>query len=290
MRAVARYLLFISLVVLESISAVSAIAAPTAVNVADERRVSFNDAWRFFKGESAGAENPGVDDSQWTELRLPHDWAIDGPFDPTQNPHTGALPIFGTGWYRKSFTLPDHLKSRYFTIEFDGAMSNSVVWLNGHELGRRPYGYIGFAYDLTPYLQFGGQTNVLAVRLQPEDKSSRWYPGAGIYRNVWLDVTGPVHVAHWGTYVTTPDVSDKKALVTVKTDVQNQSDHDAAMKLRTSILDNAGKRVSQTETALAVSAGSTQTVATSLTITGPHLWGLDHPYLYTLVSEVVDGK
>ena len=111
------------------------------------------------------------------------------------DPHTGALPISGTGWYRKWFTLPANAKDRFFSIEFDGAMSNAHVWLNGHELGGRPYGYIGFAFDLSPYLRFGAQENVLAVRLTPEERSSRWYPGAGIYRNVWLDVTGPVHVA-----------------------------------------------------------------------------------------------
>ena len=116
-------------------------------------------------------------------------------------------------WYRKSFTLPETAKGRFFSIEFDGAMSNAHVWLNGQDLGERPYGYISFAFDLTPHLKFGGQTNVLAVRLAPEDQSSRWYPGAGIYRNVWLTVTGPQHVAHWGTYVTTPEVSEAKATV-----------------------------------------------------------------------------
>ena len=118
------------------------------------------------------------------------------------------MPYFGTGWYRKSFTVPESGKGKYFSVEFDGAMSNSTVWLNGHELGGRPYGYIGFSFDLTPYLNFGGASNVIAVRLTPEDRSSRWYPGAGIYRNVWIDITGPLHVARWGTYVTTPQVSD----------------------------------------------------------------------------------
>lgn len=147
---------------------------------------------------------------------MPHDWAIEGPFDPKINPHTGALPISGTGWYRKWFTVPESAKGRYFTIEFDGAMSNARVWVNGHDLGARPYGYISFAYDLTPYLTYGGKENVIAVRLTPEERSSRWYPGAGIYRNVWLTVTGAEHVAHWGTYITTPQVTDAQATVAVK--------------------------------------------------------------------------
>ncbi len=153
------------------------------------------------KVKPPGAENPEFDDSAWRAVRLPHDWAIEGPFDPKANPQTGALPIFGTGWYRKSFALPASAKGKYFSIEFDGAMANSKVWVNGHDLGGRPYGYIGFSLDLTPYLNFDGAANLIAVRLTPEDHSSRWYPGAGIYRNVWLDVTGPVYVAHWGTYV-----------------------------------------------------------------------------------------
>src|SRR5580693_5018912 len=147
---------------LPAIRTASAATAP-AIPISGERRVNFDDDWRFFKGEAPGAESPGFNDSQWRQLRLPHDWAIEGPFDSKLNPHTGALPIFGTAWYRKSFTIPQSGKGRYFSIEFDGAMANSRVWINGKELGGRPYGYIGFSFDLTPYLQ--PKDNVLAVRL-----------------------------------------------------------------------------------------------------------------------------
>ena len=262
--------------------------AATAVQVTAERRLSFNDGWLFFKGEAQGAERPDFQDSSWTPTPLPHDWAIEGPFDPRINPHTGALPISGTGWYRKSFTLPATAKDRFFSIEFDGAMSNAHVWINGHELGSRPYGYIGFDFDLTPHLHFGGQVNVLAVRLTPEDRSSRWYPGAGIYRNVWLDVTGPVHVAHWGTYVTTPEVSDDKAIVAVKTEIRNQSASEAKIVLRTSVLDASGKKAGGSDDAVTVPAGGTGTASASLTVTRPQRWDIDHPYLYSLVSEVLD--
>jgi len=261
-----------------------------AIQISGERRLSFNDGWRFFKGEAQGAERPDFQDSQWVPTPLPHDWAIEGPFDPQLNPHTGALPIFGTAWYRKYFTLPATAKDRYFSIEFDGAMSNAHVWVNGHELGGRPYGYIGFAFDLTPYLHFGGQENVLAVRLTPEDRSSRWYPGAGIYRNVWLDVTGPVHVAHWGTYVTTPEVSDDKAKVAVKTELRNRTSQEARMILQTSVLDSSGKVVSRNGDTANIAAGATQTVSTNLIVTRPQRWDIDHPYLYSLVSEVMDAN
>ncbi len=263
---------------------------PTAVEVSGQRPVRFNHGWRFFKGEAVGAENPAFDDSSWVALRLPHDWAIAGPFDPQQNPHTGALPISGTGWYRKTFILPESARNSYFSIEFDGAMSNAVIWLNGQQLGGRPYGYSSFALDLTAGLHFGGPPNVLAVRLAPEDHASRWYPGAGIYRNVWLDRTGPVYVAHWGTYVTTPEVSDQKATVQVQTEVRNRLDHAASVVLRTIILDATRTTAGQSSEPITIAANATQTVSTRLTVVRPQLWDIDHPYLYTLASEVVEGK
>ena len=263
---------------------------PAAVPADGERRQPFNDGWRFFKGEAGGAEQAAFDDSKWRDVRLPHDWAIEGPFDPKLNPHTGALPISGTGWYRKAFTLPSNARGRYFSIEFDGAMSNSKVWLNGQELGGRPYGYSSFELDLTPHLKFGGAPNVLAVRLTPEDHSSRWYPGAGIYRNVWLTATGPVHVAHWGTYVTTPQVTDAQATVAVKVEIRNRGGQPAKVTLRTTVLDPSGKIVASNGTDGAIPANGTQTIAASLTVNEPQRWDVDHPHLYTLVTEVLDGK
>ena len=203
-----------------AVCAASAGAANSEVIVKNERRIRFTSDWRFFKGEAAGAEAPEFNDSAWRVLNLPHDWAIEGPFDKQYEPNTGGLPVSGTGWYRKHFTLREIAKGRHFSIEFDGAMSNAHVWLNGKEIGSRPYGYSSFAFDLTPNLHWDGD-NVLAVRLTPEPESSRWYPGAGIYRNVWLTVTGPVHVAHWGTYVTTPEVTAAKATVAITTEIQN---------------------------------------------------------------------
>jgi len=263
-------------------------SAANAVNVSGERRQSFDEGWRFFKGEASGAEKPEFADSQWRAIRLPHDWAIEGPFDPKGNPHTGALPIFGTGWYRKTFTVPAGARGRHFRIEFDGAMSNSTVWLNGHELGGRPYGYIGFGFDLTPYLRYGGEENVIAVRLTPEDRSSRWYPGAGIYRNVWLDVTGPVRVAHWGTYVTTPEVTDDTASVAAKIEVANATSGIAGVIVQTTVLDPAGKMVSKNGDKAGVPAAGSQIVSTTLHVSHPQRWDLDHPNMYSLVTEILD--
>ncbi|HZQ19670.1 MAG TPA: beta-galactosidase GalB [Terriglobales bacterium] len=282
------YLLITAVLTLNPIAVVAQQVA--AIQISGERRINFDGNWRFHKGDAASAENSDFDDSHWTLLRLPHDWAIEGPFDEKNNPSTGGLPVSGTGWYRKSFLLPESAKGRVFTIMFDGAMSNSTVWLNGEELGGRPYGYSSFYFNLTPHLRYGSEPNVLAVRLQPEPNSSRWYPGAGIYRNVWLDITAPVHVAEWGTYVTTPDVSDAKAMVSVKTDVRNQTEEEAQIVVRQSVIDHSGKVVAKTSSdKTGISSEATRTIPQSLTVQNPHRWDMDDPYLYMLVTEVLDG-
>ena len=263
--------------------------AATAVSFTGERRLSFNDGWRFYKGEAEGAEQPAFDDSGWAEIRVPHDWAIAGPFDSKLNPHTGALPFFGTGWYRKAFTLPASGRGRYVSVEFDGAMSNAHVWLNGQKLGERPYGYSSFAFDLTPGLRYGGEPNVIAVRLTPEDRSSRWYPGAGIYRNVWLTVTGPVHVGHWGTYVSTPQVSDEKARVSVRTELRNRSSRPVTATLRSSIRDAQGKIVAVEQKSVDIPADGAATASSELIVERSQRWDIDRPYRYTLLSEVMEA-
>ena len=261
-------------------------AQTETLKIAAARRISLDRDWCFLKGDAQGAEQPGFDDSHWRRVRLPHDWAIEGPFSEKLNPHTGALPVFGTGWYRKHFALPASAKGRHFTIVFDGAMANAHVWINGKELGERPYGYSSFAFDLTPDLKFGGADNVVAVRLTPEEDSSRWYPGAGIYRNVWLDITGPVHVAEWGTYVTTPDVSGKSAKVHVVTTIRNGT---TRVQLITTVLDAQGRSVAHATTPVEPSANGEIQTTTDIAVPNPHLWDVDDPYLYTLVSTIDGG-
>jgi beta-galactosidase len=262
-------------------------AAP--LDVGTERRVSLDEDWRFQKGEAEGAERADFDDKAWRRLDLPHDWAIEGPFDRKYGPERGALPFFGVGWYRKHFTLPASGRDRFYSIEFDGAMANARVWLNGHELGSRPYGYIGFSFDLTPHLRFGDDDNVLAVRLAPKDLSSRWYPGAGIYRHVWLDVTGPVHVARWGTYVTTPRVSEERAVVRVRTDLRNRDNAPVTVTLDTTALDAGGHEVARVSGRQTIAAGATGRVDSEFSIPHPERWDVDRPYLYRAVSTVREG-
>ncbi len=250
-----------------------------------ERRVSFDLGWRFQKGDPPGAEKPELDDSSWRRLDLPHDWAIEGPFDPKISPHVGSLPSFGVAWYRKRFEAPASAAGRYYAVEFDGAMSNARVFLNGKELGGRPYGYIGFSFDLTPHLRFGAE-NVLAVRLAPEEHSSRWYPGAGIYRHVWIDATGPVRVARWGTYVTTPSLTELAAIVSVRTELRNQGTQPARVQLETTILDRDRKQVARSLSESTVAGTGTETVPVRLTVERPQRWDLERPYLYTAISTV----
>jgi beta-galactosidase len=271
---------------------VSAMLASVSVAAA-ERRVSFNESWCFLKADAPDAEQPAFDDSGWRTLNLPHDWAIEGPFDSKYSPETGGLPIFGTAWYRKHFTMSADGRGKFYSVEFDGAMSNSTVWLNGHKLGGRPYGYSSFALDLTPYLNFGGQ-NVIAVRLAPEEESSRWYPGAGIYRNVWLVSTGPIHVAHWGTYITTPEITDASATVAIRNEVRNESAQGASVNVETAVLDANHKEVSRQSSDATIPAGQTSAVPLKLTVASPQRWDVSRPYLYQAVttvrqrSEVVD--
>jgi beta-galactosidase len=266
-----------------------ACAATTEIKIGADRQIRITQDWRFFKGEAAGAEAAAFDDSAWRQLDLPHDWAIEGPFDRKFDPHNGGLPYFGVGWYRKHFTVPASARGRYIEVQFDGAMSNSTVWLNGQKLGGRPYGYTSFVLDLTPHLKFG-EENVLAVRLAPEENSSRWYAGAGIYRNVWLNVTGAVRVPQWGTYVTTPGVADANAVVHVRTELENRGTQAAKVTLETTVLDAAGKQVGRTTADAEIPAGGKQTVEAKIGVANPHRWDLETPYLYTAASTVREGS
>jgi len=250
-----------------------------------ERRI-FDDAWKFHKGDVSGAERAAVDDSAWRKLNLPHDWSIEGPYSASNPSGNGYLPG-GVGWYRKSFALTEAMRGRKISIEFDGVYRDSDVWINGHHLGHRPYGYSSFAYDLTPYLQ---KDNLLAVRVDHSNAAdSRFYTGSGIYRHVWLTNTGAVHVAHWGTYVRTPVVSDAEALVSIETAVGNESAAGARVRLVTSVEDSAGHEIASAAAEEDIAAGGVHTFAQQVAVARPNLWSHDEPSLYTAVTRVFAG-
>jgi beta-galactosidase/beta-glucuronidase len=191
----------------------------------------FDFDWKFIKADPAGAQAVEFDDSSWRDVNIPHDWSIEGPYSDQWASGTGYLPG-GIGWYRKTFRLDSALQSKRIAIEFDGIYNNSEVWLNGQFLGKRPFGYISFQYDLTPHLRFGSIENVLAVRVDhSEFADSRWYTGSGIYRHTRLCITDPICIDYCGTFVTTPTVNEQLAAVQVQTALTNSSTSDQTLTL-----------------------------------------------------------
>jgi beta-galactosidase len=246
--------------------------------------------------EPPGLELPGLDDSNWRKLDLPHDWAVEGPFRIELKGETGKLPYQGIGWYRKYFFVSDMDTAKRIFIDFDGAMANAKVWANGKYVGTWPYGYSSFRMDLTPYLKFGAK-NLIAVRLDTEKWESRWYPGAGIYRHVWLVKTNRVHVGHWGTFITTPSVTDAEATIRMDVTIDNQGrvPADATIQSNIYLLDNKNIRGSKVasfnETVVACTSDSDTTVTVNATVPNPRLWDINSPNRYVVQTVVkVNGK
>jgi beta-galactosidase len=249
--------------------------------------VSFNQDWLFHLGQLSDGQRVDLDDSSWRKLNLPHDWSIEGPFDENSPAGTGGGALNGgLGWYRKSFIVPQTAKGKLLFIDFDGVYRNSEVWINGHYLGKRPYGFSSFQYELTPYVNFGAQ-NLIAVKVDnSEQPNSRWYSGSGIYRNIWLTTVDPIHVDHWGTWINTPQVSEQNALVAIETTIKNQSARDASLSLLTTILDAAGREVTHSSTPLSIKTNESNVATQKLSISRPILWSDEKPYLYKAVSQV----
>ena len=237
------------------------------------------------------------DDSGWRKLNLPHDWGIEGPFKQEYPGATGKLPWWGVGWYRKHLNIPASDQGRRIFLDIDGAMSYSTVWLNGQFVGGWPYGYSSYQLDLTPFVKYGAE-NVIAIRLDNPPNSSRWYPGGGIYRNVWLVKTSPVHVAHWGTYVTTSEVGKDAANVKIQFSVDNDSSAEAKALVTAAIYElqqdgqSLGEKVAAASARDAsVPAGKDWTQSISIKVNNPKLWSVERPSLYKAVVTIEqDGK
>lgn len=262
------------------------------------QRVLFDRDWRFHLGDTPGADAPGFDDSGWRTLNIPHDWMIEGvpganpsdmegPFDKSSKAGPGGAYLNGgIGWYRKTFTLPASAQGREITLLFDGAYMNADVWLNGRHLGTHPYGFSSFYYDITSGLNYGAQQNVLSVRLNVVQPCCRWYSGAGLYRDVWLIETAPVHVATWGTYITTPKVSDSSAEVRVRTSVENDAPGAQKIQLTTILLDPNGKNVGSATDINQIGGNGRADFDQTITIASPRLWSLEKPVLYKAVTRI----
>ncbi|MGO4379627.1 glycoside hydrolase family 2 TIM barrel-domain containing protein [Pseudoduganella sp. RAF19] len=262
--------------------------------LADGRQtLNFDADWRFLKAEAKGAEQPGFNDARWRKLSVPHDWSIEGPYDQASPVGRGGgyLPA-GVGWYRKQFTLPATDAKRRVRIEFDGVMANSEVWINGKLLGKRPYGYSSFSYDLTGNLKFGkGQVNTIAVRadnsVQP---ASRYYTGSGIYRHVRLVSTEAVQFGEGGVFVTTPELSADSARVHLQSDVRNKSGAGGEYTLQVTIYDPSGKAVQTSESRQAIGAGQSAVMAQDIAVAAPQRWSIETPALYRAVATLRQGS
>ncbi len=189
-----------------------------------DRKSNFDAQWKFCPGDTEGAQSPDFQDTSWRALDLPHDWSIEGPIsENAPAAGTGAYLPTGIGWYRKQFTLPATTRGKRVVLQFDGVYQRSEVWINGTSLGMRPYGFITFSYDLTPHVNSAGRPNHVAVRVDnSQQPNCRWYTGSGIYRHTWLIITDPIHIAQWGTFVTTPSISPQSASVEITTRVMNE--------------------------------------------------------------------
>jgi beta-galactosidase len=260
--------------------------------------------WKFKKGDYPDAVNFDFDDSDWEEVRVPHDWAIKGPFSPENDKRvyikeengkkkeivftgvTGGLPISGKAWYRKKFRLKD-IKGKRVRIEFDGVMSNSRVYCNGNYVGTWPYGYASFAFDITDFVKEG--ENLISVSVDNKPNASRWYPGAGIYRNVRLVIMNNIHISLWGTYITTPFIDEKIAKIHIKTNVENHTGKETYIELETEIVSSEGKLIIAQSNKKEISNDGV--FEQEIFIENPILWSLENPYLYTAYSVLkVDNK
>lgn len=252
----------------------------------------FNSDWNFKLGDHPEAIQENFNASDWRHLDLPHDWSIEGDFseDHPTKPEGGALPA-GLGWYRKTFSLPTDWKNKQVSVEFDGVYRNSEVWINGHYLGKRPYGYISFAYDISNHLKYGDEKNIISVKVDnSEQPNSRWYTGSGIYRNVRLVVSEKLHVAHWGTYVTTPEVSKEKASVNFEITLQNDTNSNKTYKIVSSILNAEMQEVAQAISEGTINKNNLNTTTQTFEVLKPTLWDTENPYLYSIKTKVYEDS
>jgi len=266
------------------------------INDTVRSKVLFDFAWRFHRGDIQEGQREQLDDASWRLLDLPHDWSVedipgtDSPLDPQA---VGGIDmgyfVGGTAWYRKTFSVPSRLQGKRFYLQFDGVYMNADVWLNSQHLGSHPYGYTGFQYDITDALVWGAD-NVLAVQVKNEGKNSRWYSGSGIYRHVWLCVVEPIHVAPWGAYVTTPDITQEMAEIHIETRLTNALKQARGILLRTTIIDPQGTRAGTVQTRCLLPGSVKTEIKQTLQVKTPALWSTENAQLYSAVTELFEDS
>ena len=250
----------------------------------DREVQNFNFDWKFYKGDVSNGQDPGLNDSEWRKLDLPHDWSIEANFNKSYASSTGYLPG-GIGWYRKSFFIPANEINRKVFISFDGIYNNSEVWINGTLLGKRPNGYISFQYDMTPFIR-PGKENLIAVRVDHSKfADSRWYTGSGIYRDVKLVFTSPVHIKQWGVSAVAKNVTVDKATLDIEINISNESEKTSEVTVANFLI-TSGDTIKKTSQTISIPGSSSKIVTQNIDIFGPKLWDTENPNLYSLITVV----
>ncbi|OIV43573.1 glycoside hydrolase family 2 TIM barrel-domain containing protein [Flavobacterium johnsoniae] len=260
------------------------------------RKVSFNEDWSFHLNDSIIDKDTIGTSTKWRTLNVPHDWSIERNFD-EKSPagYGGGALNGGLGWYKKTFKVAAADSTKITSITFDGVYKDSEVWVNGHYLGKRPNGYIGFQYEISKYLNYGEKNNEIIVKVDnSKQPNSRWYSGSGIFRNVWIETTDKLHVAQWGTYVTTPKVTADTASVNIETTIQNQYPTSKKATLTTTIFYGIGndlRRIKSTSQNITIGANANQKSKQKIQVPNPVLWSVEKPELYTAFTEIsLDDK
>jgi len=265
----------------------SCITAFSQVSFGDSKKI--NDNWKFNLQDTPDAQNKTFDDTKWQSVNVPHDWSVKGQLSPTLASCTGYLPG-GIAWYRKSINIPQSKSGEKVYLYFEGVYNRSEVFINGHSLGKRPNGYISFAYDATPFIKYG-EENTISVRVDhSQSADSRWYTGSGIYRNVWLVYSNPVHIAQWGVYAY-PEVNKGNGTLNVEVDIENGSKAKTNLTVVNELFTKEGKSVAKTTNKVEVAQNQNGKILTKLNVSNPQLWDINNPNLYELKTTVLkDGK
>ncbi|QGH35946.1 DUF4982 domain-containing protein [Gracilibacillus salitolerans] len=246
---------------------------------------NLNQNWKFHRGDEPHAWYKGHDDANWRDITLPHDWSIEEPFSKEHSSGTGYV-AGGIGWYRKKFMLSPELKGKRVYITFEGIYNHSQVWCNSYYIGKRPYGYSTFTYDITDFVS-SERTNVISVKVNHKDVAdSRWYTGSGIYRDVYLTITDPIHIDQYGVFVTTPEVSAEKATVAVNIQLNNETSKHENIQIKNTLFDQNGNTINTSSETKDIPGETSLNLEQTIHVIEPNLWSPDHPYLYTVVTEI----
>ncbi|WP_029272579.1 sugar-binding domain-containing protein [Flavobacterium sp. KJJ] len=265
----------------------SCLSAFSQISFGDSKKI--NDNWKFNLQDVSDAKNETFDDSKWQSVNVPHDWSVKGQLSPTLASCTGFLPG-GIAWYRKSINVSQNKAGEKVYLYFEGVYNRSEVFINGHSLGKRPNGYISFAYDATPFVKYGGE-NTISVRVDhSQSADSRWYTGSGIYRNVWLVYANPVHIAQWGVYAY-PEVNKGTGTLNVEVDVENGSTAKTSLTVINELISKDGKSIAKASSKVEVPANQSGKISAKINVKNPQLWDLENTNLYQLKTTVLkDGK